>query len=111
QRQVEVASLALRDDGADAALRTSDGKEEKVSAGWVAGCDGAHSLVRHTVGAPFAGKTMDSDWVLADVHMRGYPVADAEATVYWHQDGAFVIFPISPGHYRLLADMPPSGET
>jgi hypothetical protein len=53
---------------------------------------------------------MNSDWVLADVHMRGYPAPDTEATVYWHQDGAFVIFPISPGRYRLLGDMPPTGE-
>jgi 2-polyprenyl-6-methoxyphenol hydroxylase-like FAD-dependent oxidoreductase len=110
QRQVEVVGLSLRDDGADAVLRTADGREEETSADWVVGCDGAHSLVRHTVGASFAGKTMDSDWILADVHMRGYPVADTEATVYWHQDGVFVIFPISPGRYRLLADMPPSRE-
>jgi hypothetical protein len=41
--------------------------------------------------------------------MRGYPVPDSEATICWHQDGAFVIFPISPGRYRLLADLPPSG--
>ena len=110
QRQTEVVSISMRDDGADAVLRTVDGQEEKISADWVVGCDGAHSLVRHTVGASFAGKTMDSDWILADVHMRGYPAPDTEATVYWHQDGAFVIFPISPGRYRLLADMPPSGE-
>jgi 2-polyprenyl-6-methoxyphenol hydroxylase-like FAD-dependent oxidoreductase len=110
QRQTEVASVSLRDDGADAVLRTPDGKEEKMSADWVIGCDGAHSLVRHTVSAPFVGKTMDSDWILADVHMRGYPVPDTEATVYWHHEGVFVIFPIAPGRYRLLADMPPSGE-
>ena len=110
QRQTEVTDLSMRDDGADAVLRTPDGGEENVSADWVVGCDGAHSLVRHTVKAPFVGKTMDSDWILADVHMRGYPVPDSEATVYWHQDGAFVIFPISPGRYRLLGDMPPSGQ-
>jgi 2-polyprenyl-6-methoxyphenol hydroxylase-like FAD-dependent oxidoreductase len=110
QRRLEVVSLSMRDDGADAVLRTANGQEEKASADWVVGCDGAHSLVRHTVGASFVGKTMDSDWVLADVHMSGYPVPDTEATVYWHRDGAFVIFPISPGRYRLLADMPPSRE-
>jgi 2-polyprenyl-6-methoxyphenol hydroxylase-like FAD-dependent oxidoreductase len=111
ERQVEAVRLSQRDDGADVVLRTHDGREEEASVDWVVGCDGAHSLVRHTVGAPFAGQTMDSDWILADVHMRGYPVPDTEATVYWHKDGAFVIFPISPGRYRLLADMPPSGET
>jgi 2-polyprenyl-6-methoxyphenol hydroxylase-like FAD-dependent oxidoreductase len=110
EREVEVTSLVMRADGADATLRRPDGREERTSADWLAGCDGAHSLVRHTVGATFAGETMDSDWMLADVHMRGYPIPDTEASVYWHKDGAFVVFPISPGRYRLLADLPPSGE-
>jgi 2-polyprenyl-6-methoxyphenol hydroxylase-like FAD-dependent oxidoreductase len=110
EREVEVTSISLRADGVDATLRHTDGREERASADWLAGCDGAHSLVRHTVGATFAGETMDSDWMLADVHMRGYPIPDTEASVYWHKDGAFVVFPISPGRYRLLADLPPSGE-
>jgi 2-polyprenyl-6-methoxyphenol hydroxylase-like FAD-dependent oxidoreductase len=110
ERGVEVTNLRLRPDGADVTLRHGDGRAGSASADWLVGCDGAHSLVRHTVGATFAGETMDSDWMLADVHMRGYPVPDTEALVYWHKDGAFVIFPISPGRYRLLADLPPSGE-
>jgi hypothetical protein len=48
--------------------------------------------------------------MLADVHMRGYPVPDTDASVYWHKDGVFVIFPISPGRYRLIADLPASGQ-
>ena len=96
-----------RADGAEAILRHADGREEKGAADWLAGCDGAHSLVRHTVGAAFAGETTDSDWMLADVHMRGYPVPDTEATVYWRTDGAFVIFPISPGRYRVFASCRP----
>jgi 2-polyprenyl-6-methoxyphenol hydroxylase-like FAD-dependent oxidoreductase len=110
EREVEATSVSLRADGADAVLRHADGREERVSADWLAGCDGAHSIVRHTVGATFAGETMDSDWMLADVHMHGYPIPDTEASVYWHEDGVFVVFPISPGRYRLLADLPPSGE-
>jgi 2-polyprenyl-6-methoxyphenol hydroxylase-like FAD-dependent oxidoreductase len=110
ERQVEATSITMREDGVDLVLSRSDGREEKASADWLAGCDGAHSIVRHTVGATFAGETMKSDWILADVHMRGYPVPDTEASIYWHTDGAFVIFPISPGRYRLLADLPPSAE-
>lgn len=109
ERHVEVASVALTQTGVDAVLRHADGREEAASADWLAGCDGAHSIVRHTVGAPFVGKTMDSDWVLADVHMRGYPVPDTQVTISWHADGAFVVFPMSAGRYRILADMPPSG--
>jgi 2-polyprenyl-6-methoxyphenol hydroxylase-like FAD-dependent oxidoreductase len=110
EREVEATSVSLRTDGADAVLRHPDGSRQPASADWLAACDGAHSLVRHTVGATFSGETMDSDWMLADVHMRGYPIPDTEASVYWHKDGAFVIFPISPGRYRLLADLPPSAD-
>jgi hypothetical protein len=28
--------------------------------------------------------------------------------VYWHRDGVFVIIPIRPGRYRVLADLPPA---
>jgi hypothetical protein len=90
-------------------LRHADGREEIVATDWMLGCDGAHSAVRHGLGAPFTGETLNSDWMLADVHMTGYPVPDTEASVYWHHDGVFVIFPISPGRYRVLADLPASG--
>jgi 2-polyprenyl-6-methoxyphenol hydroxylase-like FAD-dependent oxidoreductase len=109
ERQVELVSFKTLDDGIEAQLRHADGREETMSADWLIGCDGAHSAVRHGLNAPFTGETMDSDWMLADVHMRGYPCPDTGASVYWHRDGAFVIFPISPGRYRVLADLPPSG--
>jgi 2-polyprenyl-6-methoxyphenol hydroxylase-like FAD-dependent oxidoreductase len=110
ERQVEVLGFTQRDNGVEATLRHPDGGSEKVATEWLIGCDGAHSVVRHTLGVEFAGETMPSDWLLADVHMRGYPFPDTEASVYWHQDGAFVIFPISPGRYRVLADLPLTGE-
>ena len=102
ERQVELLSFTRRDNGVDAVLRHADGREEAVAAGWLVGCDGAHSAVRRQLGAPFSGETMDSDWLLADVHMHGYPFPDSEATVYWHRDGVFIVFPIAPGRYRLL---------
>jgi 2-polyprenyl-6-methoxyphenol hydroxylase-like FAD-dependent oxidoreductase len=108
ERQTEVVRFTVSVSGAEATLRHADGREELVSAAWLAGADGAHSIVRHTVGAEFVGETLDSDWMLADVHMTGYPCPDSEVSVYWHQDGAFVIFPIAPGRYRVLADRPPT---
>jgi 2-polyprenyl-6-methoxyphenol hydroxylase-like FAD-dependent oxidoreductase len=109
ERQVELVKLKSKADGAEAVLRHAEGHEEAVSADWLVGCDGAHSAVRHGLGATFAGETLNSDWMLADVHITGYPCPDSEASVYWHRDGVFVIFPISPGRYRVLADLPPSG--
>jgi 2-polyprenyl-6-methoxyphenol hydroxylase-like FAD-dependent oxidoreductase len=106
ERNTEVLGYKTIEDGIEAQLHHADGTEDTVQASWLLGCDGAHSVVRHTLGVPFAGETMDSDWILADVHMSGYPFPDSEPSVYWHKDGAFVIFPISPGRYRVLADLP-----
>jgi 2-polyprenyl-6-methoxyphenol hydroxylase-like FAD-dependent oxidoreductase len=105
ERRVEVLSYKSMDAGVQVALRHPDGHEEVVAADWLLGCDGAHSIVRHSLGVPFTGETMDSDWILADIHMSGYPFPDSELSVYWHHDGAFVIFPISPGRYRVIADL------
>jgi 2-polyprenyl-6-methoxyphenol hydroxylase-like FAD-dependent oxidoreductase len=110
ERSVEVSALSVGDKSVEAVLRRPDGSQEALSAAWLAGCDGAHSVVRHSVGATFDGETNDSDWILADIHMRGYPCPDTEASVYWDKEGAFVIFPISPGRYRLIADLPASGS-
>src|SRR5580704_10439016 len=106
ERQTEVLGFTTKEAGVEAKLRRADGQEESVVAEWLIGCDGAHSTVRHALAVPFSGETMNSDWMLADVHMSGYPFPDDEASVYWHRDGAFVIFPISPGRYRVLADLP-----
>jgi 2-polyprenyl-6-methoxyphenol hydroxylase-like FAD-dependent oxidoreductase len=108
ERQAEVLGFTTTDSGVKAKLRRHNGQEESIAAEWLLGCDGAHSIVRHTLGVPFSGETMNSDWMLADVHMSGYPFPDSEASVYWHKDGAFVIFPISPGRYRVLADLAPT---
>ena len=109
ERKVELTAFTCGTDRVEATLRHPDGREEVVSSDWLLGCDGAHSVVRHGLRAPFTGETNDSDWMLADVHMTGYPYPDSEVAIYWHRDGAFVIFPISPGRYRVIADVPPSG--
>jgi 2-polyprenyl-6-methoxyphenol hydroxylase-like FAD-dependent oxidoreductase len=100
ERRVELITFQSDADGVEAVLRHADGREENVSTDWLLGCDGTHSIVRHGLGAPFVGETMNSDWMLADVHMTGYPCPDSEVSVYWHRDGVFVIFPISPGRSR-----------
>jgi hypothetical protein len=53
---------------------------------------------------------MFSDWVLADTHMNGYPFPDTEVAVYWAREGVLPIFPIAPGRYRIIANIPPIGE-
>jgi 2-polyprenyl-6-methoxyphenol hydroxylase-like FAD-dependent oxidoreductase len=106
ERAVEATEFATTPAGVQTVLRHGDGRSETLTTDWLIGCDGAHSVVRHGLGVPFSGETVNSDWMLADVHMRGYPFADSEAAIYWHHEGVFVIFPISAGRYRVIADLP-----
>ncbi len=41
--------------------------------------------------------------------MEGYPFPDTEVAVYWAREGVLPIFPIAPGRYRIIANIPPSG--
>ena len=109
ERSTEATALKIDADGAEATLRRADGGEEIVPADWLAGCDGAHSIARHSVADSFSGETFGSDWILADVHMKGYPFPDTEVAVYWAREGVLPIFPISPGRFRMIANIPSSG--
>ncbi|OWK35031.1 FAD-dependent monooxygenase [Fimbriiglobus ruber] len=105
ERQVEVASFAKQDHGVTTVFRHADGREETLETDWLIGCDGAHSTVRHGLGLSFLGDTLQSDWMLADVHLSGYPFPESEIATYWHEDGVLVVFPISPGRARVIADI------
>ena len=109
ERRTELMTFKTGPGSIEALLRHAAGPEETASADWLVGCDGAHSTVRHCLGASFSGQALDSDWILADVHLKGYPFPDNENAIYWHRDGIFVIFPISPGRYRVVANLPSSG--
>jgi hypothetical protein len=39
------------------------------------------------------------------VHIAGLPTPDTELATYWHRDGVIAIFPITPGRYRIIADV------
>ena len=53
------------------------GRRDEVGAGYVVGCDGAHSQVRHELGLAFEGQPYAQDWLLADVVLDGAGSDDA----------------------------------
>ncbi|WP_209443075.1 FAD-dependent monooxygenase [Falsiroseomonas frigidaquae] len=110
EREVELASFTASDDRVTARLVHADGREEEAETPWLVGCDGAHSAVRHGLGAEFRGATQRDDWVLADVRLEGAgsPPAD-EITTYLHQDGPLVVFPMRGGRARLIAAVGEAG--
>ena len=109
ERSTELVSFVERETGLLASIRLADGRMESFSASWIAGCDGAHSTVRHAIGAAFEGETSPSDFLLADVEVQG-DVARDELTICWAAEGIAAFFPIDGLRMRVIADCGPSGQ-
>jgi 2-polyprenyl-6-methoxyphenol hydroxylase-like FAD-dependent oxidoreductase len=110
ERGVELAGLSNAADVATATLRHRDGREEVVSARYVAGCDGGHSSVRRLAGIRFEGSSYPQTFVLADTEADG--IEPGAAHVFVCETGMLFFFPlITPATWRLLAMRPPADRT
>jgi 2-polyprenyl-6-methoxyphenol hydroxylase-like FAD-dependent oxidoreductase len=103
ERKIELTDFVASADSVTSTLRHLDGTEETFESGWLIGCDGAHSTVRHTLGMEFAGETMPSSWIVADLHLSNVPNPD-EILISLHSEGILAVFPIGPPRYRVIAD-------
>ena len=105
QRRTEL--LGFSDDGAGitARLRGPDGAEERCAARYLAGCDGARSLVRQTLGTGFEGGTYRQVFYVADIDGSGPPV-DGELHVDLDEADFLAVFPLAgAGRARLVGSV------
>jgi 2-polyprenyl-6-methoxyphenol hydroxylase-like FAD-dependent oxidoreductase len=110
ERGVELVDLSCTGDAAVARLRHGDGREEQVRARYVAGCDGAHSIVRRLTGIGFAGGAYPQTFVLADAEADG--IEPGAAHVFLSERGMLFFFPlVRPASWRLLVMRPPTDPT
>ena len=103
---VELVGFTDDGDAVMAALRDTAGHEQQVSAGFLVGCDGAHSRVRHTLELPFPGQPYPWDWLLADAHLdwAGHP---DQVYAFVRPDGLpLACIPITEQLWRLSLPMP-----
>jgi 2-polyprenyl-6-methoxyphenol hydroxylase-like FAD-dependent oxidoreductase len=107
ERSVELRDFTARDRGVSAHLQHRDGRIETAESGWLLGCDGAHSAVRHGLGMDFSGDALPIDWLLADVRIDG-PLEPAVLRLDWHASGILAFFPIGPDRFRVIADGGPA---
>jgi len=63
----------------------SEGGERTVEAGWLVGCDGAHSAVRKTAGIGFPGRRLFERMLMVDVRAR-WPY-DRDGSTTWMDVG------------------------
>jgi 2-polyprenyl-6-methoxyphenol hydroxylase-like FAD-dependent oxidoreductase len=102
ERRTEL--LAYRDagDGVIARLLGPDGAEESCEAAYIAGCDGARSIVRETMGTGFAGGTYRHVFYVADVEASG-PAVNGELNADIEEADFLAVFPLADkGRVRLI---------
>jgi 2-polyprenyl-6-methoxyphenol hydroxylase-like FAD-dependent oxidoreductase len=112
ERGYELASFEESGSGMRARLQRPDGAAETVEAAYIAGCDGAHSAVRATLGIGFGGGTYAHLFYVADVQASG-SVIDGNLHVALDTTDFLAVFPLdSGGAVRLVGTVrADAGET
>jgi 2-polyprenyl-6-methoxyphenol hydroxylase-like FAD-dependent oxidoreductase len=102
ERRTELLGFNERDERVIARLRGSDGQEEDCEARYIAGCDGARSLVRESLGTGFPGGTYRQLFYVADVAASG-PATNGELHVDLDEADFLAVFPLAgQGRARLI---------
>ncbi len=79
--------------------------QERIHTGWVIGCDGAHSKVRHLLGMDFPGVSIMQDFALADVRVEG-AIEHDRLHIHLHQGQIAAFFPMRHGRHRMIIASP-----
>jgi 2-polyprenyl-6-methoxyphenol hydroxylase-like FAD-dependent oxidoreductase len=102
ERPSELVRFDQRDDCVRSVIRRRDGSEETYESAYLAGCDGAHSIVREAIGAGFPGGTYSGVFYVADVVGEG-PVTNNELHIELDDADFMLVLPMrGAGHLRLI---------
>ncbi|MFF3322949.1 FAD-dependent monooxygenase [Streptomyces sp. NPDC002889] len=116
ERGTELVSFEQDADGVTSRLTTSTGDEQELRSRYLIGCDGAHSVVRRTLGLAFEGSAFPEEYMLGDVEVDwslppGYSVRSLHRSD-GKTDDILVCIPL-PGRsrYRMSMPVPPELST
>jgi len=102
ERGTELLSYTDDGDHVSVRLRRMPGGEEECEATYIAGCDGARSLVRETMGTGFPGGTYRQVFYVADVQANGPPL-NGELHIDLDEADFLAVFPLAArGRARLI---------
>ena len=105
ERTTELEGFEETGDGITARLRLPDGQQEICQTCYLAGCDGARSIVRKTLDTGFPGGTYQQIFYVADVQASG-PAFNGELHVDLDEADFLAVFPLAgersrtPDRYR-----------
>jgi 2-polyprenyl-6-methoxyphenol hydroxylase-like FAD-dependent oxidoreductase len=102
ERMTELVRFEAAADSVTAVLRGPDGQEESCAAAYLAGCDGARSIVRQGIGTAFPGGTYQQLFYVADIDAAG-PALDSELHIDLDEADFLMVFPLKgQGRARLV---------
>jgi 2-polyprenyl-6-methoxyphenol hydroxylase-like FAD-dependent oxidoreductase len=104
ERGVELTQLTQHDDAVQVTVRHANGTVENIAVPWVIGADGAHSPVRHLVGAKLAGSFVGERFLLGDVDAEHNLDTDAMFT-FFSPGGPVLAMPLRNGRARVMAQV------
>ena len=104
----ELVAFEQQPGHVDVTLRQPDGTLRNIQAGWLAGCDGSHSLVRDLSGITFPGAPYEHTFFVADTEATG-PMKPDEVNIYLWQDEFHLFFPMrGQDNWRVIGILPKS---
>jgi 2-polyprenyl-6-methoxyphenol hydroxylase-like FAD-dependent oxidoreductase len=108
QWNTELIALEQKGDRVEVELKQPDGSSRRVTAAWVAGCDGARSAVRERCGIGFPGAPYEHTFFVADTTAVG-SMTPGELNVYLWRDGFHLFFPMrGADRWRVIGILPPA---
>jgi 2-polyprenyl-6-methoxyphenol hydroxylase-like FAD-dependent oxidoreductase len=113
EQRAELTGLIPEPGAVTATIRCPAAQARTITAGYVVGCDGAHSRVRRELGLTFRGHPYPQDWLLADVLLGGdlpdTNLREDAVHAFFRPDGLPVIFFPMRGH-RWRLTLPFAGD-
>lgn len=107
QWNTELVKFEQQPDAITATFKTADGTTRQITTAYLAGCDGARSVVREHSGITFPGAPYEHVFFVADTTAVG-PMRPDELNIYLWRDGFHLLFPMrGPDHWRIVGILPP----
>jgi 2-polyprenyl-6-methoxyphenol hydroxylase-like FAD-dependent oxidoreductase len=103
-RNFELLDFSQTADSVLATIKNLEtGAEEKLEYSYLAGCDGAHSRTRKTLGFSFEGAEYEELFGAADV---ACDIQGDEMFGYLSEHGNVIFFPFGDGRFRIIFELP-----
>ena len=102
---VKMAAFAQHPGGVTATLEHADGQLEELNVAYMIDAEGAHSIVRGSLGLDFKGSTFSQNYVLGDVHIDSQ-LANTDFHIFSSEHGFMGLFPLGGSEFRMVATNP-----